>query len=71
MPVIATRFKSSTNYEAFFAKGLVIGTDPAAGISTVKAEKAGSGIIYNLAGQRVGKEYKGLVIKNGRKLVNK
>jgi hypothetical protein len=71
MPVIATRFKSSTKYEAFFAKGLVIGTDPAAGISTVKAEKAGSGIIYNLAGQRVGKEYKGLVIKNGRKLVNK
>ena len=27
--------------------------------------------IFNLAGQRVGKEYKGLVIKNGRKLVNK
>ena len=71
MPVIATRFKSSTKYEAFFAKGLVIGTDPAAGISTVKAEKAGSGIVYNLAGQRVGKEYKGLVTKNGRKLVNK
>jgi hypothetical protein len=70
--VIATRFKNSSRYEAFFAKGLTIGVDPnAAGISVAKAEKNGNGLVYNLAGQRVGKDYKGLVIKNGKKFVIK
>ena len=71
-PMLLTRFKNkTTGSETYYTTGLIIGEKPAAGISTVKAEKAGSGIIYNLAGQRVGKEYKGLVIKNGRKFVNK
>ncbi len=43
----------------------------AAGISAVKAAKTGNGLIYNLAGQRVNASYKGLVIKNGRKIVQK
>ena len=28
-----------------------------------------NGIIYNLAGQKVGKDYKGLVIKDGKKVI--
>ena len=31
----------------------------------------GSNVIYNLSGQRVTEDYKGVVIKNGRKVVNK
>ena len=37
----------------------------------VKTAKNGNGLIYNLAGQRVDNSYKGLVIKNGKKLVQK
>ena len=42
------------------------------GIETVKANaKVNNEVIYNLAGQKVGKDYKGLVIKNGKKLIQK
>ena len=44
--------------------------DPS-GISTVKAQKLQSNAIYNLAGQKVGKDYKGIVIVNGRKFMQK
>ena len=30
-----------------------------------------NGAIYNLAGQKVGKDYKGIVIQNGRKFIQK
>lgn len=43
----------------------------AAGISVVKTEKVNNGYIYNLSGQRVDESYKGLVIKNGQKLIQK
>ena len=43
----------------------------AAGISTVKTAKTGNGQIYNLAGQRVDKSYKGLVIKDGKKTIQR
>ena len=43
----------------------------ATGISTVKTANNGNGLIYNLAGQRVDNSYKGLVIKNGKKVVQK
>ncbi|MBR5748818.1 MAG: hypothetical protein IKY01_08560 [Prevotella sp.] len=39
------------------------------GIAGVKQVKAGNGLIYNLAGQRVDNSYKGLVIKGGKKFV--
>lgn len=45
--------------------GFLFTAGEGAGIKAVKAEKAG--IAYNLAGQKVGAGYKGLVIKNGRK----
>ena len=42
------------------------------GIDTIKtAEKANDGVIFNLAGQKVANNYKGLVIKNGKKVVMK
>lgn len=45
--------------------------DDATAINSVESEKADNGAIYNLAGQRVGKDYKGIVIKNGKKFMNK
>lgn len=42
------------------------------GIAAAKAEvKAGNAQMYNIAGQRVSNSYKGLVIKNGKKMLNK
>ena len=43
----------------------------ASGISTVKANVENNSAIYNLAGQKVAKDYKGLVIKNGVKMIQK
>jgi hypothetical protein len=40
-------------------------------INTVKATTKKSDAIYNLAGQKVGKDYKGIVIMNGRKYMQK
>ena len=44
--------------------------DPS-GVNTINAVKADNGAIYNVAGQKVNAGYKGLVIKNGKKFVNK
>ena len=41
------------------------------GIAAVKAVKAESAAIYNLAGQRVDANYKGVVIVNGQKKIQK
>ena len=41
------------------------------GISGVKSLKTGKNVLYNLAGQRVGSSYKGIVIKDGKKAVLK
>lgn len=42
------------------------------GIAATKVEvKSGNAQMYNLAGQRVSKDFKGLVIKNNRKFMNK
>lgn len=40
-------------------------------IETVKTDKANDGVIYNLAGQKVGKSFKGIVIMNGKKFMMK
>ena len=53
------------NYKVTFTPGV----DPD-GISLVSASKE-NGATYNLAGQRVGKDYKGIVITNGRKVLIK
>ena len=41
------------------------------GISTVETAPATDGNVYNMAGQRVSKNYKGLVIVGGKKYLNK
>lgn len=43
----------------------------ATGIQTIEAAPAANGAMYNLAGQRVDKAYKGIVIVNGKKYLNK
>ena len=44
----------------------------ASGIAAVKAaNKVANNQMYNLAGQKVGKDYKGIVIVNGKKMLNK
>lgn len=43
----------------------------ATGIHTIEATSAANGAMYNLAGQRVDKAYKGIVIVNGKKYLNK
>ncbi len=47
-------------------------SDSSTGISNVsESKKPVNNAIYNLAGQRVGKDYKGIVITNGKKSVQK
>ena len=41
------------------------------GISTIVANKKSSAATYNLAGQRVAKTYKGIVVKDGKKYIAK
>lgn len=62
--------KSTSPKVAFYSLGTNFGETT--GISSVenKVEKADAPV-YNLAGQLVGKDYKGLVIKNGKKFVIK
>jgi hypothetical protein len=47
----------------------------ATGIENVTSDPSprgeGSGYIYNLSGQRVGAGYKGIIVKNGRKLIKR
>lgn len=47
--------------------------DPLTGIESIKADAAenADAPMYNLAGQKVDKSYKGVVIQNGRKIFNK
>ena len=42
-----------------------------ASVTAVKSAKADRHAVYNMAGQRIGSGYKGLVVKNGRKHVQK
>lgn len=55
---------------AFFSLGTNFGETTGISFVENKAEKADA-TVYNLAGQAVGKGYKGLVIKNGKKFVIK
>lgn len=51
---------------------MTVTVSDATAINTVKAASVeDDGVIYNLAGQRVSKDTKGLVIKNGKKIVVK
>ena len=47
------------------------GSEETTAIQTVKTAKAENGAIYNLAGQKVNAAYKGVVIKDGKKYIQK
>lgn len=60
------------NYTTAEAKQFISFKDlSATGISDIEAYKHVEGTAYNLAGQRVGKDYKGIVIINGKKYLRK
>ena len=44
--------------------------DKAAGVNAITLDKTNAPL-YNLAGQRVSNNYKGVVVKNGKKYFNK
>ena len=69
----STSFKmsrSKTGTNLFIAK-FVITSGGSTGINTVKTVRIADGAIYNLAGQKVDKSYKGVVIMNGKKMIQK
>ena len=46
-------------------------SDQATAVKGIKNIAENNGVAYNLAGQKVGKDYKGVVIMNGRKMLQK
>ena len=52
-------------YGFYFAEG------GETGIANMKKEMESDAPRYNLAGQKVGNDYKGVVIQNGRKMIQK
>lgn len=57
--------------DASAAKYSICFGDETTGIQTIEAASAANAAMYNLAGQRVDKAYKGIVIVNGKKYLNK
>ncbi len=67
--MVMARSKASTN--VFIIK-MVINRGGSTGIGNIEVVAPQfNGAIYNLAGQKVGEDYKGIVIKNGKKFINK
>lgn len=62
--------RSQTGTNLFITK-LVIVSGESTGITEIKQVNVENSFIYNLAGQRVDDSYKGLVIRNGQKFVQK
>ena len=56
-----------------FKKKIGAGTEiiPLGIENVINTTTTGSDVIYNLSGQRVSKDYKGIVIKNGKKVIQK
>lgn len=68
---VPTQFCVSQSGWYYIYKVSLMNAATAAGIQGVKAVKADKSLIYNLAGQRVDSSYKGIVIKNGQKAIQK
>lgn len=60
------------NNDAFASANNILGNGTT-GLQNIPAAQQGgkAGVTYNLAGQHVGKEYKGLVIVDGKKIIRK
>ena len=60
------------NVKKAFLRSVTITSVTAAGIKNVQTIEVNENApIYNLAGQRVGKDYKGVVVQNGKKFIKK
>ena len=60
------------NVKKAYLRKVIVTTTTSAGIETVRAiELNANAPIYNLAGQRVDKDYKGVVVQNGKKFIKK
>jgi len=66
--VTMTRAQTATN---LFITKIVITRGGEAGINNVTVAEAENGAAYNLAGQKVADDFKGVVIKNGKKMIQK
>ena len=62
---------SKKQYGAAGARIVWLDEDDATAIKTIKTKAGNNGAIYNLAGQKVNASYKGVVIKDGKKYIQK
>ena len=65
---IAAQMKAdfeNNDMEAYYAEG------GETGVKTIKTTQNSNAAIYNLAGQKVSNDFKGIVIQNGRKMIQK
>ena len=73
--IVNARYTDRLFYSSWYNAGSTIDASSIideTGISVVKNEAADAATsVFNLAGQRVSRDYKGLVIKNGKKTFNK
>lgn len=60
-----------TPSDATTAAKINIEYSEATGITSIKTTTIENDVMYNLAGQKVGNDYRGIVIKNGHKFFNK
>lgn len=67
--VEGTHGVNSSDY-IYIIQGDASETDAINGV-TISDKTANDNVLYNLAGQRVSKDYKGVVVKNGQKFINK
>lgn len=65
------KIKESTSGMRLYAIGINKNPNETTAIQTVKATQATDGAVYNLAGQKVGNDFKGIVIKDGKKMLQK
>ena len=72
--IVNARFTDRLYYSSWYNTGSTIDASSIiedTGINAVKNEATDAAPAFNLAGQRVGKDYKGLVIKSGKKMFKK
>ena len=55
-----------TDMDAYYAE-----SGEETGINAIKTTQNSNAAIYNLAGQKVSNDFKGIVIQNGRKMIQK
>lgn len=67
--VAAYDYENPNGNEVYNCAGTKLMSDDASSISTIRNEQCVMRNSYNLAGQKVGENYRGIVIKNGKKVL--